>query len=128
MLEALNSAGHLHKEPAPPVHFSYSRKEHGALQCLIIRLIERLTGPGWSGFNPIISSSRPRLNEIQLVPKRAPLHAQIMAYLQTQEEPFRQLEIARQAQIRICRYSPLTQYDLVNAARRNANGAGQCIL
>ena len=44
MLEALDSAGHLHEEPAPPVHFSYSRKEHGALQRLVIRLIERLTG------------------------------------------------------------------------------------
>lgn len=31
MLEALDSADHLHDEPAPPVHFSYSRKEHGAL-------------------------------------------------------------------------------------------------
>jgi hypothetical protein len=44
MLEALDSAGHLHEEPAPPVHFSYSRKEHGALQRLVIRCIERLTG------------------------------------------------------------------------------------
>ena len=44
MLEALDSAGHLHEEPAPPVHFSYSRKEHGLPQRLVIRLIERLTG------------------------------------------------------------------------------------
>ena len=44
MLEALDSAGHLHEEPAPPVHFSYSRKEHGRPQRLVIRLIERLTG------------------------------------------------------------------------------------
>ena len=44
MLEALDSAGHLHEEPAPPVHFSYSRKEHGLPQRLVIRLIEWLTG------------------------------------------------------------------------------------
>jgi hypothetical protein len=44
MLEALDSAGHLHDEPAPPVHFSYSREEHGALQRHVIRAIERLTG------------------------------------------------------------------------------------
>jgi hypothetical protein len=43
MLEALDSAGHLHEEPAPHVHFSYSRKEHGLPQRLVIRLIERLT-------------------------------------------------------------------------------------
>ena len=47
MLEALDSAGHLHEAPAPPVHFSYSRKEHGALQRLVIRAIERLTGQPW---------------------------------------------------------------------------------
>jgi hypothetical protein len=44
MLEALDSAGHLHDDPAPPVHFCYSRKEHGPLQRLVIRAIERLTG------------------------------------------------------------------------------------
>jgi putative hemolysin len=44
MLEALDSAGHLHDEPAPPVRFSYSRKEHGVLQRLVIRAIERFTG------------------------------------------------------------------------------------
>jgi hypothetical protein len=44
MLEALDSAGHLHDEPVPPGHFSYSRKEHGALQRIVIRCIERLTG------------------------------------------------------------------------------------
>ncbi len=30
MLEALDSAGHLHEAPAPPVHFSYSRKGQAA--------------------------------------------------------------------------------------------------
>lgn len=56
MLEALDSAGHLHEEPAPPVHFSYSRKEHGLPQRLVIRLIERLTGQlGPSGDNSIAS-------------------------------------------------------------------------
>jgi hypothetical protein len=44
MLEALDSAGHLHDEPAPAVRFSYSRKEHGVLQRLAIHAIERLTG------------------------------------------------------------------------------------
>ena len=44
MIEAIDSAGHLHDEPAPPVRFSYSRKEHGLLQRLVIRAIERLTG------------------------------------------------------------------------------------
>ncbi len=44
MLEALDSADRLHEEPAPPVHFSYSWKEHGPLRRFVIRAIERRTG------------------------------------------------------------------------------------
>src|SRR5262245_27009132 len=44
MLEALDSAGHLHEEAANPIRFSYSRKEHSFAQRFVIRAIERLTG------------------------------------------------------------------------------------
>jgi hypothetical protein len=51
---------------------------------------------------PIASSARrgqPLLQrEIQLVAQSATLSAQIIAHLQTQEKPFKQLEIERQAQ------------------------------
>jgi putative hemolysin len=44
MFETFDSAERLATQTAEPVHFSYSRKEHGAIQRLVIRAIERLTG------------------------------------------------------------------------------------
>ena len=78
---------------------------------------------------PAVSGSeRARLDAFKLRHDLPALAQKVVVGLEAKPEAIGQAEIAREPQIRVGGYRPLTEDDLVDPAGRHADGAGEPVL